>query len=129
MKNVQIDMMNQEIRMTKHFYRQSMEYGSSEFQMLSHIIREFPQFRLTVQVPKSHPNKVMFPSFVQMERWISLNRTDVGNEIRDFYRTIEMAHCSTNVYNYVRKWFFAKYGEEYRNSLEPACGVRECYVA
>ena len=53
MKNVQIDMVNQEIRMTKRFYKQSMEYGSYECNMLSHIVREFPQLSLVIQESKA----------------------------------------------------------------------------
>lgn len=117
MKNVQIDMMNREIRMTKRFYKQSMEYGSYECNMLSRIVKEFPQFKLMIQASMPNNNRAMFPSFAQMEQWIALNASDYDNEMQEFRRTVELAHCYKNVYNFVRKWFFQKYGEEYKNSM------------
>lgn len=109
-------MMNKEIRMTKRFYKQSMEYGSYECNMLSHIVREFPQFSLVIHASQPH-NKALFPSFAQMEKWIALNASDYESEMQEFRRTVELAHCYKNVYNFVRKWFFQNYGEQYQNSM------------
>ncbi len=129
MKNVQIDFMNQEIRMAKYFYKRSMEYGSDEFRTLSCITKEFPNFKLTLLKSKAHPNKALFPSFAQMEQWIALNAPDYENAMQEFRRTVELAHCYKNVYNFVRKWFFQKYGEEYQNSMVYLRNEDRCYVA
>lgn len=125
MKNVQIDFMNREIRITKRFYRLSKEYGSYECEMLSSIIKDYPQFRLVLQETKCNTNKALFPSFEQMERWIALNVSDCENAMQEFHRTVELAHCYKNVYNFVRKWFFQNYGEQYQNSMvSPHCEER-----
>ena len=129
MKNVQIDMVNQEIRMTKRFYKQSMEYGSYECNMLSSIVKEFPQFRLVIQASNPNNNRALFPSFARMEQWIALNASDVEKEMQEFHRTVEIAHWGKNVYNFVRNWFFQKYGKEYQNSMVYLRNEDKCYVA
>ena len=121
MQNIKVDLIKKEIIVPTYIYKRSLTYGSHEHMMLSEIIHAYPSFYVKVKERKSNTNKALFPTFEKMEQFITMNAPDTENALHEFHDTIEFARCSSNAYNLVRKWFFQRYGKEYKSAMGRGC--------
>ena len=122
MQDIKVDLINKEIIVPTYIYKRSMTYGSYEHRMLSDIIHAYPSFHVKVKERKSNTNKALFPTFEKMEQFITMNAPDTENALREFHDVIASARCDrSSAYNLVRKWFFQRYGKEYKIAMGRGC--------
>lgn len=115
--NYTINAAKKEIIITKKFEKAANTIGSKEYSDLVTLMRDFPEFRITVKEIKKKANKKTY-SGLTMEEMRRFVKTRSNKEIDLFEKVIAIAEHKKGSYAVTKKWFLNHYKDEYAKELE-----------
>lgn len=115
--NYTINAAKKEIIITKKFEKAANTIGSKEYSDLVTLMRDFPEFRITVKEIKKKANKKTYSGLTidEMKRFVG-TRSEKETEV--FEKVIEIAKHKKGSYAVTKKWFLNHYKNEYEKELE-----------
>lgn len=117
--NFTLDHVNKIIYITKRFENAARIIGSDAYNQLVRLIKDFPNYSVSVIAPKKKQGKVSYKGLTidEMKRFVAT----VGNdEALLFNKVIDIAQNKTSPYAVIKKWFLNKYKEAYLNEIANA---------
>ena len=106
MNGLKVDMINEEIILSKAFAKKAMNTNNPEYRAFVEAKRTFPTYTIVYGKIKANPNKQTYKglTYAYMEKYISLH--DKNGKIMADYREMRLiAECCKSEYPLIKEWF------------------------
>ena len=110
-RNCKVDFMAREIVVSKGFYRLAQLFGTEEYEMLSRLYKQYPEFRICFRKTQNNAGG-WNPTYEDMKTIIISRSMNPDEALREFEQVCSVGRAMPSAYAYVRGWFMEMYGSE-----------------
>lgn len=118
MKDIRIDIVKNEVVMTRRFADRAADPRTNEYRILQDVIQTYPNINVRKHTIKKNPNKESYKglTYKYMRDYILTHEANAEAVLDEFEEMLLISKCHSDAFRYptIKKWFLDRY-EEVKN--------------
>ena len=117
-KNIVLDHINRNIKISKDFERKASNAESTEYRLLQTIKADYPDYSISSGVIRKKENKESYRglTYSYMERYIKVKGTT--EDMEEYLDMLFLSECHKVKYPAIKRWFLSKYPDVVRYGVK-----------